>query len=411
MDPNVVTLPASPMDWVNRIAGQQDSNALLGMVAVLERPLPHATLHQAVGRLLRSHPILASRFIDSDPPVWALPSAAVDPDAHLRDLSLVDRTLEEGLAEYLKSDKGDSFSVSQCHGPDNLTFLVLGVRHALTDGAGLKQLWDEFIRSCVGSREDAVGPSDGSVPTRQADVLFSSLGAPETWRPAVQAAEERQKAARSLLRPDPSTLSPVCDRVSLTVRTPDETEGLLAACRANHATPTAWLAAEILAVSPGRALTITVDLRRYLPEGTEFGVGNLSGTELVGFPDLPEHPADRDPAAMLPQIADVLRRDLAAFPGVGSACLQQSLTRLGYRKTREYLLAAGRAAGKAGVAAPMLSNLGVLPAHSHIADVRILSCFFLPPSFRPPAVMVGAVTWNGCLATCSSIGFRPPDGA
>ncbi len=416
MDPECVSMLASPMDWVNQIAGLQDSNALLGMAAILERPLSQPMLRQAVGQLIRRYPILASRFIDSEPPVWELPASAAGPETHLRDLPVGERGIEELLAAYLESDDGGAFSVTQCHGPDGGTCLVLGVRHSVTDGAGLKRLWDDFIQACDGY--DIGKPAGAAIPTRQADVLFESLGAPEKWRPAVQAAEERQKEARTLLRPlvdaEPSSPGasgiPARYRVSLSTRTADGTARLLSECRRNQTTVTAWLAAETLAASPGRALRITVDLRRYLAEGKEFGLGNLSGTELAGFPDLPECLRDRNPMAMLPYIGETLRKTMKEFPGVGSACLQQSLSRLGYRKTRKGLLDAGRAALQSGVAAPLLSNLGVLPDRTNIAGIRILSCFFLPPAFQPPASMVGAITWNGCLTTCSVTDTCPQAG-
>lgn len=90
-------------------------------------------------------------------------------------------------------------------------------------------------------------------------------------------------------------------------------------------------------------------------------------------------------------------------PGLSSAAMMAYLRTMPYAKAREALIAAGAKSRLSGMAAPILSNLGVFQGEMRFGDAVVTDILPLLPAMHAPAFMLGASSYAGVLTL--SAGF------
>jgi NRPS condensation-like uncharacterized protein len=131
------------------------------------------------------------------------------------------------------------------------------------------------------------------------------------------------------------------------------------------------------------AFTVTVDLRRYVPDPGILGACNLSSLAWIDIP----HEPGADLASILALVHDRFQAAMADAPGVGLAMVMEIASVLGYR-----LFVAGnrlriRMAQREGREFPSLSNVGAVDNRvfdfggTRMSRARIYGSVMYPPTF------------------------------
>jgi NRPS condensation-like uncharacterized protein len=136
---------------------------------------------------------------------------------------------------------------------------------------------------------------------------------------------------------------------------------------------------------------MTVDLRRYLKEEDVPAACNLSGIEKVCFTVAPGEAFAETAGKAARETAAVK----AGHPGLNSAASMAYLRQMPFEKARTFLLDASRKAKAAGIAAPIVSNLGWLhKCEMRFGNVNVTDILPLTPAMHAPAILFGAGSYG-----------------
>lgn len=389
-------LETTGQDWANHLSHEISGNGCLFLIALLPCGLDMEALRQAAADLTQLQPVLGCRFDDSqDPPLWGPQEDAVQV------AEMAAECFQEGLRQVTQtpSPLHARLIITLLTTPRQ-TALCLGFDHAATDAGGAKGCL-ALLSQCYNDRL-AGRPIKTAAADRSEKQVFDGCGIPD-YRMALK----REAPAPGLIATLPFTSLEGGETayrwLSLPLshlRQPGATvnDRLLAA----YAMAAANAQAEPVPVE----LHFTVDLRRYLEENAAPAAANLSGMETVR--------ADIEPEASFHDVLEIIRTQTAQIkagrPGLASAAMLCYMRAMPYHTARELLRLAGQKSRASGIAAPILSNFGLLaPENLAFGGAAVTDILPLPPAMRAPAFLLGAGSYSGMLTL--SAGFYPRERA
>ncbi len=376
-------LETTGQDWANYIAHELDANGMIYLAAVLDGQPDANVLRQAVMDSIDLQPVLGCRFDDGqDPPVWA----PIGEGATWFSVDQADHW-QEGFDTFLRIGPGQEQLAVRLITCPRQPVLCLRLNHAVADGAGAKGYLALLSRlynaRLAGEKLPESIPQD-----RGEGQVFAACGIKD-FRMALR--KDNQAPGPFVTFPyrhmDGGHVQyafitfPLAEIKAVPGCTVNDL--LLAACaRAlTHEASGEWPA----------CLNMTVDLRRYLAEENMPVACNLSGMEKVCFTVSPGEPFAETAGKASRETASVK----ADHPGLSSAASMTYLRLMPYGRARAFLLDASRKAKAAGVAAPIVSNLGWLyRGEMRFGDILVADMIPLVLAMHAPAVMLGAGSYG-----------------
>jgi NRPS condensation-like uncharacterized protein len=385
-------LAATGQDWANYISHELDSNGMIYLAAFLNGQPDLDLLKQAVMESIELQPVLGCRFdLGQDPPVWT-PIGEYTPWFSVIEAD----TWQDGLAAFLREKPGKgqlAVRLIKCPGQ---TALCLRMDHAAADGAGAKKYLALLCRLFGALAAGRKLP--GNIPQDRPEMQVFAAAGIDDFRKALR----RESPA-----PVPFVTFPYQDADAQEVRYAWITFPLaeikaVPGCTVNDLLLAAC--ARALACETDKeqsvVLNMTVDLRRYLKEEDVPAACNLSGMEKVCFTVAPGEAFAETAGKAARETAAVK----AGHPGLSSAAAMAYLRLMPFEKARTFLLDASRKAKAAGIAAPIVSNLGWLHnGEMRFGDVNVTDILPLTPAMHAPAFMIGAGSYRDKMTL--SVGY------
>ncbi len=399
-------LPANVSDWINYAARYGSSNCQIHVVLEFQGRLDVARLAQAIRLSVDIEPILGCRFIeDEHRPYW---QRLVNLD-DIEWCSLEEtRDKETALRKFLRKtsdmEHDPQVMVKLIRSGENDTMCVK-LSHDCCDGGGVKE-YLELLAGIYTSLGDDKGfeAKPNVLGKRDLSRLFMELGIVDlrtAWDP--QLAEKRptwafpsqpgqpvepQFSVRRLFSRHVHELSTYAKKRGATV---------------NDVILTAFFRALFEMVKPESGdpmeILVTVDLRRYLPDGKADAICNLSGITNVRITRIPAESFEATLSRIEPVMKDIKRN----HPGVHSAVAFEFLSGLTFRQALKILQGIRQQTIDSGKCSPTLSNLGVLSRSPlQFGEIVVGDLYLIPPPVHAPGFVLVAGTYNQVLTLTSS---------
>ncbi|NLI90987.1 MAG: hypothetical protein GX434_01915 [Peptococcaceae bacterium] len=389
------TFPSNGQDWFNYAAA---SNRLVQAVLHFEERLDDRRIKKAVRISADMEPILGCRFVvNEEKPFWQ----------RLDDLDEIDwcpvetaEDEEEAVNRFL------SISSDPIQGPQvmvklicsvNLDVLCIKLNHSCCDGGGAKEyiLLLSTIYTALGK-----GDSEFSLNTRgRRDQyrLFKELGIgnPQAhFNPELAGQQPTWSFPWNPRQPDIKYI-----RIAFRVIEGEKYQNLALYAKerkvsVNDILLTAYFRSLFTMLNPDEGepvdIMVTIDLRRYLPEGKTEAICNLSGAIRIKI----FRKAGESFEDTLQRIHAEMNEMKTKNLGVNSAIICELLGGMKfseayeiYRSGREQSLASGKFS-------PLLSNFGVISkAPLFFGQTQVKCAYLVSPALYAPGFMLGAGTY------------------
>lgn len=396
------TLPANGHDIYNYASRYGIANFQLQAVMKLDERLDYDKLTEAVMLSIEDQPVFGCHFIEAEPPYW-MPAENTEREMFctMEETEEPERSVQNFLESPLDMDKDPMVKVRLIRSEPN-DILCLKINHACCDGAGVKEYIKLLaeIYSALDKESGTFLPRPCNRGRSAQDRLFSRLGIadPETeWIPG----SEVTKATW------PFPWYPVqSERFYITTcRLPyGQLDELVRYSRAKGATIndlilTAFYRAMSSAGEPGydepMEISVTIDLRRFLPDRKTDGIRNFSGSEIVRLTLLPDESYDET----LSRIVSLMNEIKNNRPGLQSTIGLERLEKMPLSNTIDYYKMVSKWPTVCGdKCAPVLSNLGYIADDLlKFGDNTVSDAYIIPPVVRAPGLLLMASTYNGII--------------
>jgi len=406
MTKNTTALPATGQDIFNYLAKYTASDHQIRMIVELEKSINHAGLITAMRHLATLVPILNYRLAESDGTAGFLPS---DPFSDEAICPLFTEFTEDGfnaaMDEYTMQEidpaQGPFFQVGVFRRGQSDT-LCCKIEHSGSDAGGLKACVYLLaqIYSCLVAG-DAL-PSTADRSNRAASGFLQAMGVAD---PAAEWAKVGQPTQPSWRLPSlgHQNLAPAY-QVRHIIN--PLYQGIKTKCAAhkvtvNEALLTAYYRALLkLATtnnSQGAEIRVTVDLRRFIPEGANIFAANASGGFMANIVACKDE-------AFNETLAKVLRATRAkpvAEASVPIAALFELVGQMDFSQVKEMFMGLRQQALSSNHATPNLSNAGQLPP-LYFGSVPANSAYYVGPAMYTPEVMLMASGYKETISLAIS---------
>ncbi|MEC0248954.1 hypothetical protein P4H65_24490 [Paenibacillus chitinolyticus] len=404
--------PVSASDLFNYIAGYHISEQQIGCVLTFGDPLDAELLAKAIRRTLDLEPVLGCRFVE-DPvqPCWTVREDLES--VTLLTLQKVSGT--EGLETYIEAYFAEPFDRPRSPLIQARLFrgeadtLCVKIFHACSDGRGVKNYVDLLGSAYTELQEGVPHRSDRRYGLlRDQGPLFEALGITDA---AAAFDPSRMRGAEWMFPSSPGTRQN--PRLAIRRLNAEAFRNIHGYAHKHGATINdvltaalyrgLFLLADFDHEQPQTA-SITIDLRRFLPEDTMAAVCNLSG---MGYLSLPFRPSETftETLSRCQEQLNAWKQDL---PGLQTAISMELIARAGYGTALAWLDEQARKGAAEGRAVPGLTNFGRIsrsPLRFGSSDVT--DAYMLSPLQYAPNFALGASTYNDVLSL--TIGYFEPE--
>ncbi len=397
---------ATGHDIYNYVARYGTGNFQLQPVLLLKDKLDYSRLEKSVMLSVMAEPILGCRFVEAETPFWK-PLENIDKVdfCSLEETSDSEGSIKRYLDSSLDMDNDPMVKIRLVRS-EKSDVLIIKLNHACCDGGGVKDyiqlLSDIYTR--LGDGDGTYLPMPHERTRRDQDCLFSSLGIadPEmAWIPGSEISTPTW--------PFPWKLCGSPSARTVVFRLPDEQlTGLEdyssnSGCTINDLMLTAFYRAmaRIGYASYGSPMEIpvTVDLRRYLPEGKTEAIRNFSGsvnTRII----MAEGDTFDD---TLSKVTEVMSDIKSEYPGLQSAIGLERLEKLSFCETLAYFQVPPKEKQDAATSLyycgdkclPTLSNLGYISKTPILfGDIEVQEIYVVPPVVKAPGLLLMVSTYK-----------------
>lgn len=396
------TMPANGHDIYNYSSRFGIANFQLQAVMKLDERLDYEKLTEAVMLSVEEQPVFGCHFIEAEPPYWKpVENIHAAMFCTMEETQDPERSIRNFLEISLDMDKDPMVKVRLIRSEWADT-LCLKINHACCDGAGMK----EYIKLLAQIYSALVGENGRFLPkpckrSRSAqDMLFSQLGIsdPEAeWIPG----SEITKATW----PFPWQPAQSEGFYIVTCRlTREQLDDMVCYSRAKGATINDLiLTAYFRAMSSmGQCIydepmeiSVTIDLRRYLPDRRTDGIRNFSGSEMVRLTLLPGESYNETLARIVPLMNEIKNNR----PGLQSTIGLERLEKMPLCSTIDYYKMVSKWPTVCGdKCAPVLSNLGYISGDLlKFGDSTVTDAYIIPPVVQAPGFLLLVSTYNGIM--------------
>ncbi|UHA73407.1 condensation domain-containing protein [Paenibacillus sp. 481] len=408
--------PAEPQDRMNYLLGLFFAAQHIGATLHFSKQLDTSLLKQALQLIAAKNPILNSRFVEAETPYW---EKCIDcsVESILSVQSCEDNEREAVIEAYLAQP------IEWINGPvlemqlfrSNHDSLCLKVSHLCMDGAGVKEfiqllatlytrlykgevydsIQQEMIESEQGFRDQAplfaaLGITDIS------SALQQHAGAASLWSFPAHSQENLTPviAMRSLDQQQMEKLTARTKAVGATIN-----DGLLAAYFRSIAKQAVYMEPR----TKEKAIGMTVDLRRYLPNRTTGALCNLSGMEM---PEIEMNEGERFETTLekVKRAMDAIKENK---PGLSSAAGVEKMAAMPLSAARAVMAKQYEMGSQLNMALPLMTNFGVLSKHViQFGACDAITGHMTSPIMYAPCFSVGVSSYRNKLTLC--VGYHTP---
>jgi len=417
---NPDTFPATAQDRFDYFIGLLSSDPQISMVLFFDEPLDPSLLEKAYEITLRLEPVLSCNFIDDEMPYWV----KAEGDAMQCGFQYEECADSEVLRkahDYI-TRPGDRKTAPMVHVKlfrSSRDVLCIRISHLCSDAGGLKE-YAALLSSVYSRLEQSPDPkaAEGQILEeyrpgfRDQAPLFSALGITDLST----AIAFNQDDGKYLMKFQVNPLANNTPKLALRRIDKNKMEKIKRKCKEYGATVNDALCAaffrttlkEDVFLKPGTenrgAITVTVDLRRYLPKQTTGSICNFSGSEVLAIDLQAGEPFE----ATLMKVKTGMDKIKSKRPGVSSAAYMELIARGPLSEAREIILKQKESLSP-GVnpVMPYLSNMGVISeAGLRFGKGEAFDGYLVAPINYAPFFCLGASTYKGTLTL--SFGYYVP---
>jgi NRPS condensation-like uncharacterized protein len=397
---------ANGHDIFNYAARYRMADFQIQTVMTLNDKLDRNRLIKAVRLSVDAEPVFGCRFVENHPPYW-------------KRLENIDKVTfctfektdnpDEAIKRFVESpldmdnDPMVKLRLISCGEYDTL---CLKINHTCCDGTGTKEyitlLSDIYSR--IGQKDGAFIPKPRTRSRKDQDRLFKVLGIkdPESaWTGELDS--PTTLFAFPWQRGKPSTIhSAVC-------KLPDGCIDKMykyakeRGATINDLIITALYRAMFEVSQPQQGMpmdiSMTVDLRRYLPDRKTKGIRNFSGEiylKLARF----EHESFEGTLSRVVAMMNSIKR---GKPGLQSAIGLERVEKANFSEILSYYTAETQKASDTDMCLPMLSNLGLIDKYLiKFGEAVVTYAYIVPPVLCAPRLLICVGTYNGILTMAVS---------
>ncbi len=388
-------------DIYNYIARYGAANYQIQAVMRLNGKLDPAKLKKAVRLSLDAEPVFGCRLVENDPPYWKrLPNIDDIDFCTFEKTYSVDDAIQRFLETPLDMDKDPMIKLRLISSPSYDT-LCLKINHSCCDGTGTKEYIQllSSIYSVIDQDKGSYKPKPRLRTRRDQDRLFDALGIKEpgaAWDPSLEGPKNLWEFPWKQGKPG-------------TVR--------VAACKlpngyinvmSKYAKARGATVNDLILAGLYRAMfkmsrpeenvpmdiSMTVDLRRYLPDQKTDAIRNFSG----GF-DTQLSCADNEPfERTLSRVALMMKEIKKGRPGLQSAVGLERVEKGSFFEILSYYQTEAQNISYSDKCSPVLSNLGLLSKDLiKFGKTAVTNAYIVPPAVSAPGILICVGTYNGVL--------------
>jgi len=142
-------------------------------------------------------------------------------------------------------------------------------------------------------------------------------------------------------------------------------------------------------------ISVTIDLRRFLPENRTDAIRNFSGSEFSRLQLVPDEKFDETLGRVIPMMREIKN----SRPGLQSAIGLERIEKMTFCETLAYYKIVSQwPYSCSDKCAPVLSNLGVISdSVLEFGNLRVEDAYIVPPVVRSPGLLLMVSTYNGTL--------------
>jgi NRPS condensation-like uncharacterized protein len=402
-------LPANSHDICNYVARYGIANFQIQPVLKFDSRLDFEKLSRAVRLSIDVEPVFGCRFIENDPPYWKrLDNLDKIEFCIFEETDNPDVAVKKFLESPLDMDNEPKVKVKLIRSGQNDT-LVIKINHAVCDGAGAKeyvQLLSE-IYSSIDQDNDAFVPKPRIGGRKDQDKLFSTLGIKDPkagWNPLLEAPQNMWSLP---LKKGPMNAT----RFVVCSFPPEQLDVIYKYGKARGATIN-----DLILTAYYRALfeisnsiygipmdiSLTIDLRRYLPDQKTEAIRNFSGGFNTRIARIYDEPFEKTLSRVVPMINKIKK----GYPGLQNAIGGECIEKMSFSQILAYIkgiiqvsdIASQSSVFSGNVCSPGLSNLGFISKPLiKFGESTVTEAYVLPPVVRAPGFLLLACTYNDVL--------------
>lgn len=399
-------LPANGHDIYNYVARYGLTNYQIQAILTLDGHIDFEKLSRAVRLSIDSQPILGCRFIENEPPYWKrLDNIDKIEFCSMEDTENPETAVSSFLENPINMDYDPMIKVKLIRS-EQYDIICIKNNHACCDGSGTKeyiQLLSE-IYSIIDQDNGIFITKPVKRSRKDQDRLFSKLGIPDPRKEWISGSEitkatwpfpwklEHSDITHNVICRLPAEL---LDEMSLYSKAKNVT--------INDLFLTAYYRA-MAAMEPPvydepMEISVTVDLRRYLPDHKTEAIRNFSGSEFARLSLVPNESFSETLYRVAPMMNEIKNNR----PGLQSAIGLERIEKLTFSETLAYYKVVSQwPYSCTDKCAPVLSNLGFLSNSLLKFGKKIVTdAYILPPVVREPGLLLMVSTYNGIITLAS----------
>lgn len=399
-------LPANGHDVYNYVARYGAANFQIQTIMRLDGRLDPEKLKRAVRLSLDVEPVFGCRFIEHDPPYWKrLDTLDSMEFCTFEKTDNMDDSVQSFLDSSFSMDTDPKIKIKLIS-TDSYDSLCLKVNHTCCDGTGTKE-YLQLLSDIYNSLDQGDGeyiPKPNVRNRSDQDRLFRTLGIinPETaWNTDVEVPE--------MLWTFPWMQGqPVNARTAL-CRFPKGYIDTLSAygkkrgASINDLLLTALYRAMFEISQPEYGIpmhiSMTVDLRRYLPDQKTKAIRNFSG----GIDSKIARIQNESFEGTLSRIVPMMNEIKNGRPGLQSAVGLERVEKANFFETLSYYGNSGRSLTYTDEFAPVLSNLSYISKSLlRFGETTVTDAYIVPPTLSAPGMLLCVSSYNGILTIAAS---------
>lgn len=399
-DPDI--LYANGHDIYNYVARYGMANYQIQAIMTLDGRLDFFKLSKAVRLTIDEEPVFGCRFVESHKPYWKRVS---DIDEAMlcsfEETDNRDEAIQRFLDIPLDMDNDPMVKVKLIRsGPYDT--IGIKINHSCCDGAGVKEYLKLLsdIYSCIDDEHGIYIPNPKTRSRKDQDILFSNLGIknPESsWIPGSEITrytwlfpwkQGQSEAAHIVTCKIPQEY---LDRMTSYAKDKGVT--------INDLILTAYYRAMLQMGHPiysePMEIPVTVDLRRYLPDGKTEAIRNFSGSENTRLTMIEGESFSETLSRVAPMMKEIKNKT----PGLQSAIGLERVEKMVWGETLAYYRIIPACPSFFGnKCGPVLSNLGLVTNNLFTFGKNVVTdAYIVPPVVRAPGLLLMVSTYNGVV--------------
>jgi len=401
-DPDI--MPAFGHDIGNYVARYGMGSYQIQVVMKLNGRLDFDKLSKAVKLTTDEQPVLGCRFVVDDPPYWKrIENIQESMLCSLVETDNAEEAVEKFLESRLDMDNDPMVKVALIRS-DQYDTLGIKINHACSDGGGTKEYVHllAHIYSCL-DRDGYYEPNPVVRSRKDHEKAFRTLGI------------ENPKADKSIVDfhrtvwPFPWKAGGCSKNTPFVIcRLPKGQLDVLSkygkarGATINDLIVTAFYRAMFKITQPPYGIPmdmgITVDLRRYLPDGKAEAIRNFSGGIVTRIPRVMGESFEKT----LARVVSVMKNKKARNPGYKNATAAERMEQVNFYQSLAYFkimsLLSEIQAHFCFYCSPVLSNIGIISKSPIKFGKNIVTdAYIIPPVVRAPGFLLVASSYNGTL--------------